>query len=70
MHDGQIVGAVTVTRVLYVEWSRLGEIGDVYSFAAFARQHNEFFMSAWRHVWWVTAQTTCLTHPTLMVESH
>ena len=30
MHDGQIVGAVTVTSMLYVEWGRLGEIGDIY----------------------------------------
>lgn len=25
-------------------------------------------MSAWRHIRWVTAQTACLTHPTLMTE--
>ena len=30
MHDGQIVGAVAVTSMLYVEWGRLGEIGDIY----------------------------------------
>ena len=25
-----------------------------------------YLMSAWRHSWWVTAQTACLTHPTLI----
>jgi len=28
--DGEIVGIVTVTTMLYVEWGRLGEIGDLY----------------------------------------
>ncbi|WP_182180614.1 GNAT family N-acetyltransferase [Methylobacterium radiotolerans] len=28
--DGQHVGVVTVTTALYVEWGRLGEIGDLY----------------------------------------
>jgi ribosomal protein S18 acetylase RimI-like enzyme len=28
--DGKIAGVVTVTTMLYVEWGRLGEIGDLY----------------------------------------
>jgi GNAT superfamily N-acetyltransferase len=28
--DGAAVGVVTVTTMLYVEWGRLGEIGDLY----------------------------------------
>ena len=28
--DGKIAGIVTVTTMLYVEWGRLGEIGDLY----------------------------------------
>ena len=28
--DGTTVGVVTVTTMLYVEWGRLGEIGDLY----------------------------------------
>jgi len=28
--DGTAVGIVTVTTMLYVEWGRLGEIGDLY----------------------------------------
>jgi GNAT superfamily N-acetyltransferase len=28
--DGRAVGIVTVTTMLYVEWDRLGEIGDLY----------------------------------------
>ncbi len=28
--DGRAVGVVTVTTMLYVEWGRLGEIGDLY----------------------------------------
>jgi GNAT superfamily N-acetyltransferase len=28
--DGRIAGIVTVTTMLYVEWGRLGEIGDLY----------------------------------------
>lgn len=28
--DGAVVGVVTVTTMLYVEWGRLGEIGDLY----------------------------------------
>jgi GNAT superfamily N-acetyltransferase len=28
--NGQMVGIVTVTTMLYVEWGRLGEIGDLY----------------------------------------
>jgi GNAT superfamily N-acetyltransferase len=28
--DGQMVGIVTVTTMLYVEWGRFGEIGDLY----------------------------------------
>jgi GNAT superfamily N-acetyltransferase len=29
-HDGQPVGVVTVTTMLYVEWGRMAEIGDLY----------------------------------------
>jgi GNAT superfamily N-acetyltransferase len=28
--DGVAIGVVTVTTMLYVEWGRLGEIGDLY----------------------------------------
>ncbi|MBM3517651.1 MAG: GNAT family N-acetyltransferase [Alphaproteobacteria bacterium] len=28
--DGAPIGAITVTTMLYVEWGRLGEIGDLY----------------------------------------
>jgi GNAT superfamily N-acetyltransferase len=28
--DGTAVGVVTITTMLYVEWGRLGEIGDLY----------------------------------------
>ena len=28
--DGEVAGIVTVTTMLYVEWGRLGEIGDLY----------------------------------------
>jgi GNAT superfamily N-acetyltransferase len=30
LNNGQIVGIVTVTSMLYIEWGRLGEIGDLY----------------------------------------
>jgi len=30
VEHGQLVGVVTVTTMLYVEWGRLGEIGDLY----------------------------------------
>jgi GNAT superfamily N-acetyltransferase len=30
LHDGQPIGVVTVTTMLYVEWGRLAEIGDLY----------------------------------------
>ncbi len=30
MQDGLLRGIVTVTTMLYVEWGRLGEIGDLY----------------------------------------
>ncbi|MGH6813713.1 MAG: GNAT family N-acetyltransferase [Methylocella sp.] len=30
LSEGHIVGIVTVTSMLYIEWGRLGEIGDLY----------------------------------------
>jgi GNAT superfamily N-acetyltransferase len=30
LNEGQFVGIVTVTSMLYIEWGRLGEIGDLY----------------------------------------
>lgn len=30
LRDGEAIGVVTVTTMLYVEWGRLGEIGDLY----------------------------------------
>ncbi|MGB6176873.1 MAG: GNAT family N-acetyltransferase [Methylocella sp.] len=30
LNKGQFVGIVTVTSMLYIEWGRLGEIGDLY----------------------------------------
>jgi hypothetical protein len=38
--DGTAVGIVTVTTMLYVEWGRLGEVGDLRS-AARRRRHGE-----------------------------
>jgi GNAT superfamily N-acetyltransferase len=36
--DGRIAGIVTVTTMLYVEWGRLGEIGDLYVVPEFRRK--------------------------------
>jgi aminoglycoside 6'-N-acetyltransferase I len=36
--DGQAIGVVTVTTMLYVEWGRLGEIGDLYVMPAARRR--------------------------------
>jgi GNAT superfamily N-acetyltransferase len=33
--DGAFAGVVTVTTMLYVEWGRLGEIGDLYVLPAY-----------------------------------
>ena len=30
LNKGHFVGIVTVTSMLYIEWGRLGEIGDLY----------------------------------------
>jgi GNAT superfamily N-acetyltransferase len=35
--DGDCVGVVTVTTMLYIEWGRLGEIGDLYVLPEFRR---------------------------------
>jgi aminoglycoside 6'-N-acetyltransferase I len=35
---GQAIGVVTVTTMLYVEWGRLGEIGDLYVLPAARRR--------------------------------
>jgi GNAT superfamily N-acetyltransferase len=36
--EGRIAGIVTVTTMLYVEWGRLGEIGDLYVLPEFRRK--------------------------------
>lgn len=36
--DGGAVGIVTVTTMLYIEWGRLGEIGDLYVIPAARRK--------------------------------
>ena len=36
--DGRAAGVVTVTTMLYVEWGRLGEIGDLYVLPAARRR--------------------------------
>src|ERR1700749_4946508 len=36
--SGRMVGVVTVTTMLYVEWGRLGEIGDLYVLPQHRRQ--------------------------------